>query len=114
MAAYQEAQELHRRLTAAHPAVLKHRIDLAGACINLGNLWIRRSQAALAVSAFDEAVKLFPEASRSTLDSEMRSLLDKAYAGRRGSRKSGRRDRHGRRFREGNLVRIARPREICD
>jgi eukaryotic-like serine/threonine-protein kinase len=88
VAAYQNAQQLQRRLIAAHPTVLQHRLDLASTCINLGNLRNRLAQSSLAVAAFEETIQLFPAASRSTLDSGARSLLDKAYTGRGLARKS--------------------------
>jgi tetratricopeptide (TPR) repeat protein len=82
IAAYQDAQQLLRKLVAAHPAVLQHRVELAGTCINLGNLRNRLNQPALAFTAFDEAIRSFPEATRSKLDAGARSHLEKAFTGR--------------------------------
>ncbi len=83
VAAYHEAQEVQRRLVAAHPQVLKHRLDLAGACVNLGNLCNRRGQAAAGSDAFVEVIKLFPNGTPSvSLDGQAKGLLEKAYTGR--------------------------------
>ena len=81
-AAYQKALEFDRHLVAEHPSVPQHRIDLASTCVNLGNLRDHRSQSASAISAFDEAIKLFPDGAPARFDNERRSLLDKAYVGR--------------------------------
>jgi tetratricopeptide (TPR) repeat protein len=63
--------------------VLKHRLDLAGACVNLGNLCNRRGQAAAGSDAFVEVIKLFPNATPSApLDGQAKALLEKAYTGR--------------------------------
>jgi eukaryotic-like serine/threonine-protein kinase len=83
VAAYHEAQDVHRRLVATHPNVLKHRLDLAGACVNLGNLCNRRGQAAPGSDAFVEVLKLFANAPPSApLDPQAKALLEKAYTGR--------------------------------
>jgi serine/threonine protein kinase len=82
VAAYHDAQEQHRRLVAAHPSVLKHRLDLASACINLGNLCNRRGQPEPANAAFEEVLALFPEASRAILGVQAKSMLEMAFTGR--------------------------------
>jgi eukaryotic-like serine/threonine-protein kinase len=86
--AYREAQQLQRRLVADHSTVLDHRRSLGATCINLGNLQNRIGQSALAASTFEEVIGLFPESSRSTLDANSKSLLEKAYTGRGIARES--------------------------
>jgi eukaryotic-like serine/threonine-protein kinase len=86
--AYREAQQLQRRLVADHPAVLHHRRNLAATCINLGNLQNRNGQSAPAAATFAEVMGLFPESSRSTLDADSKSLLEKGYTGRAIARES--------------------------
>jgi tetratricopeptide (TPR) repeat protein len=88
VAAYHEAQRLQQQLVTAHPTVLKHRIDLASTCVNLGNLCGRRGQATAASSAFDEVIQLFPETSRATLPEQAKSLVETAYSGRAFARES--------------------------
>jgi len=88
VANYHEAQQLQRQLLAAHPTVRKHRLDLAATCVNLGNLCGRRAQPAAAATAFEEVIQLFPEASRATLGSQAKSLLETAYTGRAFARES--------------------------
>jgi serine/threonine protein kinase/tetratricopeptide (TPR) repeat protein len=88
VAAYHEAQQLQRHLVSAHPAVIKHRMDLAMTCINLGNLCGRQGQAAAAASAFEEVLQLFPESSRASLGSQARSFVGTAYTGRAFARES--------------------------
>jgi eukaryotic-like serine/threonine-protein kinase len=88
VAAYHEAQELQRQLLTAHPSVMKHRIDLAMTCINLGNLCGRRAQPAAETAAFEEVMQLFPESNRSTLGSQAKSFLETAYTGRGFARES--------------------------
>jgi serine/threonine protein kinase/tetratricopeptide (TPR) repeat protein len=88
VAAYHDAQGSQRKLVAAHPDVIKHRIDLASTCVNLGNLCGRRAQPSSAAPAFEEVIQLFPEASRATLGSHAKSLLETAYTGRAFARES--------------------------
>ena len=87
--AYHEAQQVQRQLVAAYSNVTKHRVDLAMTCINLGNLCGRRGQWADAAAAFEEVIRLFPEASRATLGPQAKSLLETAYTGRAFARESG-------------------------
>jgi eukaryotic-like serine/threonine-protein kinase len=79
---YQEALELQRKLVAARPAVLQHHLDLASVCINLGNLRNRLAQAALARTAFAEAIEVLPRTAGAKIDGGTRPLLEKAYTGR--------------------------------
>jgi eukaryotic-like serine/threonine-protein kinase len=88
VAAYHDAQQLQRQLVAAYPTVIKHRVDLAMTCVNLGNLHRRRAQAAAAAAAFEEIVRLFPETSRARLNSQEKWLLETAYTGRAFARES--------------------------
>ncbi|HEV3191026.1 MAG TPA: hypothetical protein VGY54_11040, partial [Polyangiaceae bacterium] len=60
----------------------------ASTCVNLGNLCGRRAQPSPAAAAFEEVIQLFPEASRATLGSPAKSLLETAYTGRAFARES--------------------------
>jgi len=79
---YQEAIQLQRKLMAAHPGVLQHRLDLASVCINLGNLRNRLAQPALASATFAEVIQVLSQAAESKIEGGKRALLEKAYTGR--------------------------------